>query len=142
MCNVKVLQLTLKMSLTFRSIVLPKISNSDRFCMLCIPFIKKKRLKHDDFASEWWRSIFRGLQISKFSGGECHRTLPSKILGPRQLTFSQIFSEMPLTGNLLEVEASAYGHPWTPLDLGGDDLLAEKNYTQYPRCSPTKIGWV
>ena len=31
-------------------------------------------LKHADFASEWRKSRFRGLEISKFSGGGCPRT--------------------------------------------------------------------
>ena len=31
-------------------------------------------LKHADFASEWRKSRFQGLEISKFSGGGCPRT--------------------------------------------------------------------
>ena len=31
-------------------------------------------LKHADFASEWRKSRFRGLDISKFSGRECPRS--------------------------------------------------------------------
>ena len=33
-----------------------------------------KILKHADFASEWRKSRFRGLEISKFSEGGCPRT--------------------------------------------------------------------
>ena len=37
-------------------------------------------LKHADFASEWRKLRFRGLEISKFSVAGCHRTLSSKNL--------------------------------------------------------------
>ena len=45
---------------------------------------KNEILKHADFASEWRKSRFRGLEISKFSGGGCHLTPSSKDLDPRQ----------------------------------------------------------
>ena len=35
---------------------------------------KNEMLKHADFASKWRKSRFRGLEISKFSGGRCPRT--------------------------------------------------------------------
>ena len=36
--------------------------------------LKNEILKHTEFASEWRKSLFRGLKISKFSGGGCPRT--------------------------------------------------------------------
>ena len=36
--------------------------------------LKNEMLKHADFASEWRKSRFRGLEISKFSGGGCPQT--------------------------------------------------------------------
>ena len=33
--------------------------------------LKNEMLKQADFASKWWKSRFRGLKISKFSGGGC-----------------------------------------------------------------------
>ena len=49
-------------------------------------------LKHADFASEWRKLRFRGLEISKFSGGGYPRTPYVENLDPRQPLFGAIMT--------------------------------------------------